>query len=1043
MSAAALCLLSISCRSSGDSLAAAFDSPGEAAKPSCFWWWLNSLVDREAITANLEELSDKGIGEVIMICSGNWGVDESGQVPERGPEFLSEEWLALFRHTLDEASRLGIKVGVNFCASGWTVGGPWITPEMNGRWFVHSETEISGPAGYAGKLPVPDFRGGYKPPYHFNVAQQMEWPLDKMDYRDNAVLAFRMDGGLSKIANVPQLDAKSNRRDSSPYITADSLVSPLVQELGPLTEGMFLKASDVVDVTSCMKPDGTLEWEVPEGEWKIFRLGHVATGAPLVCLLPEMQDGALAIDWLKKESIDTMFRYMGDRLIEVAGEHVGKTLAYFHTDSYEDGYPNWSDSLLYYFEKYRGYDPRPYLPVFAGYVVENGDVSDRFLNDYRKTAADMFADHSYGYISGRLSDYGMFLQSEAGGPSWSGTVCMDALKNLGRTERPMGEFWNGCAFIDENDQNDVCKQTSSAAHIYGKNLAVAESFTDVSHWSEYPAALKPVADRAFCEGINRISFHTVTLQRPQDGKPGYEYGAGTHFNPNVTWWDMGAKSWIQYLTRCSSLLQSGKFVADVLFYNGDWCPNFVKGDYARFIGRDGYDCDVCNEEVLLERVSVDAEGNIVLPDGMKYRVLVLPDENVMSIGALRKIESIVKAGAKVIGPKPLRNSTLEGYPESDREFAFLADEIWGDCDGVSVCARKYGKGCIYDGLTASEVLEGAGVEPDFAVARISFPGYNPVRTSETAPGAFSFASLKKFGSGRLHPDSTYIDYIHRCTGDQDIYFVANRKNKKETVDLSFRDAGAAPQLWNPVSGERRFLPEFEYKDGRCVLPAVFGPYDAFFVIFDRTSGKAGRDAAGKNFTEAETVSRLPDGPWKVSFDEEWLYHKEGDDAVAEIVLDSLTDLTSYPSDAVKYYSGTVRYEMSFEFDAAVQDRKLFLDLGDVAYLARVELNGHDLGTLWRAPYRADVSGYLENGGNRLVVEVANVWANRLIGDDLLPQARRRTSTNIKIGNYNQSLQPSGLIGPVTIMAEEGTGEGLQQARQVEKSNSKIKNRMEP
>lgn len=1003
---------------SAGSLEREFDNPSEAARPSCFWWWLNSLVDKEAITANLEELSDKGIGEVILICSSNWGVDASGQVPEKGPEFLSPEWLELFRHTLDEARRLQMKVGVNFCASGWTVGGPWIGPETNGRWFVHSETEITGPVRYSGKLPLPDPRGGYKPPYHFNVARQMEWPKEKMDYRDNAVLAFRTDGKVARIDDQTLLDAKSNRRDSSPYITSDSLVSPLIQRLAPSAGGTPLASGDVLDVTGFMKEDGTFEWEVPEGEWTVFRIGHVATGAPLVCILPEMDEGALAIDWLKKESIDTMFSRMGDILIKNAGKkHLGKTLTYFHTDSYEDGYPNWSDSLLYYFEKYRGYDPRPYLPVFAGYVVENEDVSDRFLNDYRKTAADMFADNSFGYMSERLARYGLFLESEAGGPSWSGTVCIDALKNLGRVARPMGEFWNGCAFIDENDQNDVCKQTSSAAHIYGRKIASAEAFTDVSHWTEYPAALKPVADRAFCEGINKISFHTITLQRSQDGKPGYEYGAGTHFNPNVTWWDIGAEDWVAYLTRCSAMLQSGMFVADVLFYNGDWCPNVVKGDYAGFIGADGYDCDVCNEEVLLERLSVDGSGNIVLPDGMKYRVLVLPDTDVMSIAALRKIGELVRGGAVVCGPKPVRNSTLEGYPESDREMSELADAIWGAQDGCPVYSYRYGKGMVFCGWKVSDVLAELGIGPDFRIEKRNiFPGYRQVASTEEHPGTFSYASLRRFESGPLHPDSTYIDYIHRRTEEQDIYFVVNRKNKKEFVNASFRVSGCAPQLWNPVTGERRVLPEYAEKDGRCIVPLCFDAYDSFFIVFDRKTGYP--DVEGKNFYQYETLMTLDDAVWRLTFDEQWLYHGKDSSVEPVFSLDSLIDLTTYSSDAVKYYSGTVKYETTFNFSGYDGDRDVFLDLGEVAVLAKVKLNGKDLGTVWRPPYRVDVSDCLHKGENRLVVEVADLWINRLLGDELLPVDKRRTSTNIEIKNYNESLKPSGLIGPVSLSVME-------------------------
>jgi hypothetical protein len=273
-------------------------------------------------------------------------------------------------------------------------------------------------------------------------------------------------------------------------------------------------------------------------------------------------------------------------------------LKYFGTDSFEDGYPNWTARLKEEFIKYRGYDPTPYLPVFRGYIVGNADVSGRFLHDYRRTIADCMADNNYGTLAEPSHGSGLAIQCEAGGPSWSGTIGMDALKNLGRCDSPQGEFWQDGIFV-VNGQNRVGKQTASAAHVYGRKTASAESFTSFLHWTEAPPDLKPTADRAFCEGINRFLFHTLIAQRPEDGQPGYEYGAGTHFNPNVTWWQQAAKPWVSYLSRCQAVLQSGEFVADVLY-------------------------DVCNAEVLLTRLSVK-DGAITLPDGMHYRLLVLPE----------------------------------------------------------------------------------------------------------------------------------------------------------------------------------------------------------------------------------------------------------------------------------------------------------------------------------------------------------------------------------------------------------------------------------
>ena len=164
------------------------------------------------------------------------------------------------------------------------------------------------------------------------------------------------------------------------------------------------------------------------------------------------------------------------------------------------------------------------------------------------------------------------------------------------------------------------KQTASAAHIYGKRVAAAEAFTSFMQWMESPASLKLTADRAFCEGFNWL-FIFSTATQTGDEMPGIEFHAGTHFNRKITWWNQ-AKSFTDYLARCSYLLQQGLFVADVCYYNGDGAPNLVEPKHVDPSLGAGYDYDVCNAEVLLTRMGV-RDGRIVLPDGMSYRLLVL------------------------------------------------------------------------------------------------------------------------------------------------------------------------------------------------------------------------------------------------------------------------------------------------------------------------------------------------------------------------------------------------------------------------------------
>ncbi len=429
----------------------------------------------------------------------------------------------------------------------------------------------------------------------------------------------------------------------------------------------------IIDLTSLVK-DGILNWEVPHGNWIIVRTGHRMTGSRLMIAQPEA-DG-LSIDWFDRRGVELQFKHFGTLLLEEAAK-VGAKPAYFCDDSFEDGFPNWTGKILEKFRHYRGYDATPYLPVLSGFIIGSADISDRFLNDYRKTIADCMADEHYGRFAELCHQQGLLVQNEAAGPSRSGTICLDGLKNLGRSDMPAGEFWLGPNHEDQNTltddktygvsrldfgQNKVTKMVASAAHIYGRKTVSAEAFTTMRHWQDSPASLKQSLDRAFCEGINRIVIHSTTSTRPEDGLPGYEYGAGTHFNPNVTWWELSS-GFLTYIARCQHLLRAGTFVADVLFYNGDNAPNLVAQKHINPRLGNGYDYDVCNEEILLTRLSVK-DGWLVLPGGMRYRLLVLPASRRMPLPVLKKIQQLAANGATIIGKAPDTDSGLKIIPNA-------------------------------------------------------------------------------------------------------------------------------------------------------------------------------------------------------------------------------------------------------------------------------------------------------------------------------------------------------------------------------------------
>ena len=753
-----------------------------------------------------------------------------------------------------------------------------------------------------------------------------------------------------------------------------------LKPLPPVDRSDTIDPLRIIDLTNRCDPRGALEWDVPAGRWMVVRTGCGLTGKSTNWSSPT--GVGLEADPLDAAAMDFQFANVAAPLIEAAGPLAGKVFRSVQIDSWETELPNWSIGFLDGFRKSRGYDARPYLPVLAGHVVADAGTSDRFLYDYRKTVGECLTANYFGRLSQLAEAKGIVQQSEAGGVCTPKVMAMDALANLGRCAIPMGEFWQDGAWVEAN-QNKNGKQTASAAHLYGKRIAAAEAFTSFMHWVDSPGSLKPTADRAFCEGFNHF-FIFSSATRGEDGVPGTEFCAGTHFNRKITWWNQ-ARCFSDYVARCSYLLQQGLFAADVLFYNGDGCPNFVAPKHIEPSLGPGYDYDACNSEIILTRLAVN-NGRIVLPDGMTYRVMVLPERNDMPLEVLTKLKELVAAGMTLIGPKPERDPGLYDYPRRDRQVAAMAAELWGDCDGKNVKEHAFGKGRVVWGASVRDVLARDGVPPDFVVSD-------------------------------ARPD-TFLDWIHRSDQGTDIYFIANRNPREEKAVCSFRIRGKQPELWNPVTGEMRDLPQFRpMVGGYTVVSLEFAPHQSWFVVF-RKPAIPNSDAA--NFAAAKPVREIT-GPWQVRFDPQWLYPVDalsGDQAKGAFIFETLTDWTKRPEDAVKHFSGTATYRITFDSERSAGPNKIaprfFLDLGVVKDIARVKLNGRDLGVVWCHPWQVEISPSLRVGANQLEIEVTNLWPNRLTGDSKLPAEQRRTQTNVGV----KAVLPSGLLGPVVLKAAE-------------------------
>ncbi len=933
-----------------------WDNPPNEARLRAYWWWLNGNVTKAAITHDLEQMKAKGFGGAVIVDADGSSQDGNAPVPH-GPTFFTPEWRGLYRHALREADRLGLEMSLNI-QSGWNLGGPVVTKEDAAKKYAWSELKITGGTNLEIKLPEPASRENF--------------------CRDTAVVAYRIK---STPAHLPLKNWKQKALQQSLEPFSSPVSTPLFDEL-PATSGeQDADAAGILDLSTNLAADDVLRWDAPPGDWQIFRFGYtigdhayVSTASEGWQRAPGAAHDSFALDVYSATAFQHYWNAIVEPLIADAGPLAGKTLKYLHTDSWEIELANWTPTLRAEFQKRRGYDLLPWLPVLAGKIVNSRDESDRFLFDYRKTLGDLAIDNHYKLFRDHAHQHGLEIHPESGGPH---AVPIDAQRCLGWDDVPMSEFWAWSWTHRIGDENRFfVKQPASAAHTYGHRVTQDEGFTTIGpHWQEKLwDNLKPSFDKALCEGMNRLVWHAFVCSPDETGIPGQQYFAGTHLNPKVTWWEKSAP-FFSYIDRCQWMLQQGHFSADVLFYYGDHVPNFAqlkKSDPAHVLP--GYDYDVITEEALIESASVK-DSKIFLPDGMSYRVLVLPERDQISLPVLKKIKALVAAGATVIGPKPQRSETLDNFSATDAAVRKLADELWGG---------QIGTGRVIADKSAREVLLADDVPPDC-----------------------------EFLSTISHQPSTDFDFIHRTTGGAEIYFVANRSTNAVVANCAFRVSGKAPELWNAVTGERQFAADYEEKNGRIFVPLDFAPCGSWFVVFLEPASAHPATAIGDGETISHQLSTINSfsGAWTVHFDPKW-----GGPETAQ--FDSLVSWPTRPEAGIKFYSGTAVYEKSFALpQPATGNRpsKIYLDLGSVRELAEVKVNGRSCGIVWCPPWRVEVTDKVLPGQNRLQIAVVNFWPNRLIGDAGLPPEQRLTQTNIRKLTAMTPLEPAGLFGPVKLL----------------------------
>ncbi|NLH16470.1 MAG: hypothetical protein GX455_07825 [Phycisphaerae bacterium] len=1131
----------------GDSLESGFLLPPEEARPWVYYFIMDGNLSREGITADFEAMQKAGLGGMILM-----EVDTG--IPKGPVKFMSPEWREIFRHAVFEAQRFGLQITLN-AGPGWTgSGGPWVKPEQSMQHLVASETTVNGPMHFDDVLPQPAPR---KPFFgEGGLPAELETARKKF-YRDVAVLAFPTPKEKAFIEDVEEKALYFRAPFSSqpgvrPFIESKA-------EYPAVSDNQRVSIESVIDLTNHLSPEGRLVWNVPEGNWTILRFGRTSTGqntrpAPAAGL-------GFECDKFDDTALNAHFEAFVGSLLKTVGtpNRNGAGWTSLHIDSWEMSSQNWTTKFREEFQRRRGYDLLRYLPAITGRIVDSVEVSERFLWDLRKTAQDLVLENHAAQLKMLGSQHGLGLSIEPYDMNPAGDLSLGAAADV-----PMCEFWaKGYGF----DTEFSCFESVSIAHTNGRSIVAAEAFTsdDRERWQLYPGVMKSQGDWALCAGINRIVFHRYQHQPQPDHRPGMTMGPyGVHWERTQTWWEM-AKAYHEYLARCQWMLRQGKPVVDICLLAPEGAPHVFRAPKSATRGnppdRLNYSFDGCAPETLIERMSVQ-DGRLVLPDGMNYRLLVLPSVETMTPALLTKIRQLIKDGGTIIGAPPRKSPSLSGYPACDNEIQKMSREIWGTNEFPNeLMEQRFGKGRIFWGSTIGQgTPPKSKLQTALAMAKwiwysegnpaISAPvaqryfrrvfDLNPNRRIQSAqivmtadnrfelwvngqragtgdnfhetyefdvtsllqPGVNILAVAAENGGDKPNPAGLvgclvgeYTDgktmsiptdeqwqtsirvksnwmtdtaskigwfcamelggyamapwnknpnampepelypeyrgivevltkmgvvpdfesdfplrYIHRTEGDTEIYFVANPQNQPIATKAAFRVTGKQPQLWNPITTERRPLPEFVEKDGRTMIPLEFAANQSFFVMFQRAADTS--QIPGCNFPQWNQIAKIA-GPWEVRFE-------PNRGAPRQATFLSLIDWTKHADAGIRHFSGAATYSTQFDWkptDAAAK-QPVVLDLGRVEVMAQVKLNGRDLGIVWTPPLQIDATTALKYGANILEIRVANLWPNRLIADSALSQDQRITQTTWNPFSTVTPLLPSGLLGPVTLLGRQ-------------------------
>jgi hypothetical protein len=849
-----LCLGLTTSTALADPLEAGFINPPDSAKPHTWWQWMNGNITKEGITADLEAMKQIGLGGATV-------VNLDCGIPRGDTPFMSPEWQEDFRFAVLQASRLGFDLSVENCAGWSSSGGPWNTTTNAMQCLTASETQIAGPTNFDAILPQPPttlnfYRDIAVLAYKANTAvasgvenleiKRAVYGADGggsadvtakivamiKDGRQSIMVGNDEMGGDSAPDRVKQLRVEYTLNGTPGTASVDEgkmLIyspgekPPFSSGSGPSDQtfvrptaivpdaGEAIPRKGILDLTAKLNADGRLKWNVPRGNWIIIRLGYTPIGMDNH---PAPEEGTgLECDKFSKAALDAHWDGFMQKVLDDVGPLAGKTLKSSFIDSYEVGNQDWSANFRQEFEKRRGYDPLKYLPTYTGCTVENPEVTRRFLWDMRRTIADLFADNYYGHFAELCREHGLASDVEPYTGPYESLQCGQPEDTV------MGEYWTG------SQGDPSVKLASSVAHIYGKTLVGAESFTageDNAHWQNDPYAQKTLGDLMFCQGVNRYYFHRYAMQPWMNRWPGMTMGPwGFNFERTITWWTQG-KAWIDYISHCEFLLQQGSRVADAAYFDGQSAPVEMPDTNPPL--PPGYDYDAVNTDVLQSATVIN--GRLTLASGANYAMLILPSDDInMTPQMLQCLRKLVRAGATVIGPRPQHSPSLADYPRCDVQVEKLAAQLWGKCDGTNIQENNYGQGHVVWGKSPGQIFASQNLRPDFQFL------------SQSA--------------------ATQLAFTHRSTGDADIYFVSNQRREFDSANCIFRVSGKIPELWHPDTGVIEPAPIWNDSGSRTTVQLNFDPAGSVFVIFRRATTGVNHVLAASGVLLSPDLSHVP------------------------------------------------------------------------------------------------------------------------------------------------------------------------------------------